>query len=107
MNDIVWKDVVGYKGLYFVSNTGEIKNKKNKILKPATQSTGYCYVWLCEEGIKELALVHRVVANAFLPNLTNARFVSHLNGDKKDNRVENLCWSNSRVRKTRKLSKTN
>ena len=101
----VWKDVIGYEGLYEVSNLGRIKSlprrlrgnngfrySREKILKEVPHTSGYVSVVLCKNGIHKTTLVHRIVAEAFLENKENLLEVNHKNENKKDNRVENLEW---------------
>lgn len=98
----VWKSVVGYEGIYEVSNMGRVKsltrviiNKgrpcclKEIILKTPVGNRGYPVVNLMGKS----ATVHRMVANAFLPNPDNKPEVNHLDGSKTNNRVENLEWN--------------
>lgn len=100
----VWKDIKGYEGKYQVSNFGRVKSlpkKKGKgigymtdtkILQPSVNHYGYCVVNLCENCVYRLKQVHRLVAEAFIQNSDNKEQVNHINGNKTDNRVENLEW---------------
>lgn len=88
-----WKDIEGYEGLYQVSNIGQVKSlKRNKILKPAPNSCGYLQVCLHKNGKQKTFRIHRLVAEAFLPNEDELPEVDHINSDKTDNRVANLQW---------------
>lgn len=108
----IWKSVVGYEGLYEVSNLGRVKSldmvlpyarhgkitiriRKGVILTPAKMRNGYLRVGVSNNGKHKLNLVHRLVAMAFIPNYNNYREVNHKNCDKSDNRVVNLEWVNS------------
>jgi len=91
-----WKDIKGYERLYQVSNTGRIKSlAKGKIRKLQKNRYGYLMVGLYKNGISKYMTVHRIVANAFIPNSQNKPEVNHKNGIKTDNRVENLEWVTS------------
>lgn len=86
-----WKDIKGYEGLYQVSNIGNIKNiKRNKLLKLNTHKQGYNVVNLCKCGKVKKYLVHRLVAEAFIPNTENKPQVNHIDGNKKNNNIDNL-----------------
>ena len=89
----IWKEIKGYEGLYEVSSEGRVKStgKKKGIMRPGT-SKGYLKVGLTKDGIRSMFRVHRLVAEAFIPNPDNKPEVDHINGDRKDNRVENLRW---------------
>ena len=95
----VWKDVIGYEGLYQVSNFGKIKSlRKNIIMK--TQKRGsrennkYETVKLCGKNQKAKNFsIHRLVAKAFLPNPNNLKEVNHKDENKMNNNLDNLEWS--------------
>ena len=88
-----FKPIKGYEGLYEVSNLGNIKGlKRNIILKPFCDPSGYNGVVLCKDGKVTFKYIHRLIAMDFIPNLENKPQVNHINGVKNDNRIENLEW---------------
>lgn len=90
-----WKDIKGYEGLYQVSNQGRIRSfwhrRKGVDCLVQTSVYGYKYVTLHKEKQRTFR-VHRLVAEAFIPNPEGKPQVNHINGDKGDNRVTNLEW---------------
>lgn len=92
----IWKDVVGYEGLYQVSDLGQVrslnynKTGKVKVLSPAINNRGYCHVILCKDRKKKDFLVHRLVVTAFIGPIAKGRQVNHKNENKLDNRLSNL-----------------
>ena len=102
----VWKDVVGYEGIYKVSNKGNVysverissQGKKcgGRILKPVRNRNGYFKVDLSINGVRKGKYIHRLVTKAFIPNPENHPEVNHIDEDKANNNVENLEWCTSR-----------
>ena len=88
----VWKDVVGYEGLYQVSNYGNIKNSKNIIMKQQTTKDGYFSVALSKNNKQKRYQAHRIVAIAFIDNKCQYPEINHKDENKKNNYVSNLEW---------------
>lgn len=90
----IWKPIKGYEGQYDVSNLGNIRSlsyhqtEKIKKLSPFPDKKGYLQVDLRKRSIK----VHRIVAETFIPNPENKQQINHIDGNKSNNRVENLEW---------------
>lgn len=105
----IWKEIAGYEGYYQVSNTGKVKgldrlvNHSKKGFKRVhgkecsyrKNSVRYPEVCLFKQGTRKYALVHRLVALAFVPNPLNKPEVNHLDGVKSNNHVDNLEWCTS------------
>jgi hypothetical protein len=78
---------------YLIYEDGNILDvKKNIAVNNSVNKSGYVIVNLVQDGKRKLNLLHRVIAQAFLPNPSNKKCVNHINGIKTDNRVENLEW---------------
>lgn len=122
----IWKDIKDYEGLYQVSNLGRVKHLeftrlnpltggisiiKEKILKQNLTSFGYLSVALYKNGKKRWYFVHRLVANAFIPNPDDLPIINHKDENKVNNCADNLEWcdylynSNYGTR-NKKISKT-
>ena len=98
----IWKDIKGYEGLYQVSNLGNVKslNYRNKgesrLLKLGILPIGYPVVVLSKNGKHATKYVHRLVADAFIPNHDNKPLINHIDGCKTNNAVVNLEWVTAR-----------
>ena len=98
----VWKQVSDFEGLYEVSNEGRIRKvrfinnhvdkEKVFLVTPQDNGRGYLKVSLYKNGQQTQRLVHRVVADAFLDRDPNRDFVNHIDGNKRNNRADNLEW---------------
>lgn len=89
----MWKPVKGYEGLYEVSDQGLVKSLGNdKILKPTVNHAGYLYVNLYKGGKCKHYFVHRLVANAFIPNDNETYQINHKDENKTNNDISNLEW---------------
>jgi len=105
-----WRSVVGYENLYEVSNLGRVRSLARKVYRKHWTGVdshmtykgkmipfwvtpkGYLRLSLNKEGNKSNHLVHRIVANAFIPKIEGKDLINHKNGVKSDNKVENLEW---------------
>ena len=106
----IWKTIEDYPN-YMISNMGQIKSLnfnrtgKEQIMKIYTDNkTGYNYVILCKENKKKRMSIHRLVAQAFIPNPDNKPCIDHINANRTDNRVENLRWVTHRENQHNHLS---
>lgn len=111
MNIEWWKYIKGYEGLYMVSNLGRVRsvdhyvNYKNikkrlilgKILNLNKDNRGYYVVTLSKDSVRKNYSVHRLVAEAFIPNPDNLPTVDHINRDRTDNCIENLRWADYKL----------
>lgn len=93
--EVVWKPVLGFEGLYEISTLGKVRNKKGEILKQGlkrTNCTCYKIVNLWKDGRYYKKYVHRLIAEAFIPNTSNLPMVNHKDEDGTNNSIDNLEW---------------
>lgn len=105
-HDEVWKDIVGYEGLYRISNKGNVKSltfrkcvhgvdtvsNADIMLNPTDNGNGYLIVPLFKNKQRKIHYIHRLVAEHFIANPNKYPVVNHLDRDKKNNCVDNLEW---------------
>lgn len=92
-----WKQIIGFEGLYDVSNLGRIKSfvrskVLGEVLSPVTNSIGYLGVTLCQNGYQYRRAVHRIVLEAFVGPCPNGMEGCHNDDDKTNNNLFNLRW---------------
>lgn len=103
-----WRPIQGFEGLYEVSDWGRVKSLKfgkEKMLKGGKDKDGYLLVQLCQDGKRVMKKVHRLVAEAFLPNPNNLPQVNHKDECKTNNNVLNLEFCDSKYNNNYSLSK--
>ena len=102
----IWKDIVGFEGLYKISNYGNINSCKRyvphsrfiqklvpeKILSLGKDKDGYLMAILCRDATKKTVKVHRLVADAFLEKTKDKNIVNHIDSKKSNNFFQNLEW---------------
>ena len=121
MEEEIWKPIKDYEGLYEVSSIGRVRSLgreiidskgrkqcfKERILKLQYDRYGYLYVPLRNRDNRKKFKVHRLVAEAFIPNPKNKPCVDHINTIRDDNRVENLRWVTVKENSNNELTRNN
>lgn len=91
----IWKTIEEYPN-YSISSLGRVKRTKpngcNIILRPIDDGKGYKRIHLFKDGKSKLCLIHRLVAQAFIPNPNNLPYINHKDENSSNNRVDNLEW---------------
>ena len=90
------KFIKGYEGLYTISDEGVVTNERTgRVIKANPVGGGYLALSLWKNGVRDRRKIHRLVAEAFIPNPKQLNVVHHVNENKTDNRVDNLKWVTS------------
>ena len=117
MKDEIWLPIIGYEGLYEISNYGRVKRLEKLVILPSrwgheNQGTFIdperilvhqvnpgkrLYVSLCKEGKRVNVHIHKLIATHFIPNPNNYPIIRHLNDNNQDNRLENLEWGTHKM----------
>ena len=106
MIEEIWKDIEGYGGVYQISNLGNVKSlerivyhpdgrvqvRKERIMSKRESTDGYYMAKLNVNKKSKSIAIHRLVAQAFIPNPNNLPEVNHIDTDRKNNKVDNLEW---------------
>ena len=117
----IWKDIQGYEDFYQISNLGRVKSLERKITnnkgisyksssrirKLVPDKDGYLLCSLSKEGEIKMIKVHREVAKAFIINFTNHYQINHIDGDKTNNKVNNLEWVDNRSNQNHRYKLSN
>lgn len=109
----IWKPIPGYEGYFEASTQGQIRSvdriakgrwgaakRKSRILTPNNTGNGYQQVKFSIDGNKSQPLVHRLIAETFIPNPNNLPQVNHKDGNKENNRADNLEWCSASYNST-------
>jgi len=87
------KEIKGFEGRYSITTDGKVwSHKSNRFIKASNNGTGYYYLPLRKNGRQYGRLIHRLVAQAFIPNPYNKKTVNHKDCNKMNNIVSNLEW---------------
>lgn len=91
------KDVVGYENIYGVTSCGRVYSYKNKkFLKPGHYKNGYLFVNLYKNGERKPYYIHRLVGEAYIPNIDNLPQINHKDENKANNCLQNLEWCDAK-----------
>lgn len=102
----IWKDIIGFEGLYQISNHGRIKSLERTVMRkdgfattvkesikfPSIMNTGYYMITLYKNNIAKYCTMHRLLAIHFIPNPENKPYINHIDGSRDNNSLKNLEW---------------
>ena len=101
------RDIVGYEGLYAITSCGKVwSHRSQKFLKPNDNGNGYLSVSLCDDSGRKNHYIHRLVAEAYIPNPTGLLEVNHKDKNRTHNYINNLEWCNRSYNVSYAQSKT-
>jgi hypothetical protein len=103
---MIWKNIPGYEHRYEVSDKGLVRNYHTKrILKPRVcKSDGLLYINLSTHSTHKTFILHKLVAEAFVPNPEDKRFVKHKDDDQMNVSADNLYWSHAKQKLKREVA---
>ena len=91
------KDIKGYEGLYGITSCGKVWSyKRKKFLTPIANKGGYLYVYLYKDNESKKYYIHRLVAEAYIPNQENLPQINHKDENKTNNCLQNLEWCSAK-----------
>lgn len=116
-----WRDIAGYENRYMVSNKGriiclsldivthphgkeQIIHRDAHLLKPSIFKSGYLYIMFRKDGKRNKYTIHRLVAQAFIPNIANYPQIDHKDGNKQNNDINNLRWCTPTINMSNELT---
>ena len=85
--------IEGYENYLIFEDGVVINTKSGKEIKPSLNNIGYYVITLCKDGKPKNFLIHRLIAQGFIPNPDNKPLIDHMNRNTQDNRIENLRWA--------------
>lgn len=91
----IWKDIINFPN-YQISNLGNVYSEKNYKIRKSFVTNGYLTIYLFKNGKRYRKKIHRLVAEAFIPNPNNLPIINHIDGNKLNNIVSNLEWCTSK-----------
>lgn len=104
-----WKDIIGYEGIYKISNLGNILSQKRRggggILIPHLGNNGYLTIMLRNKGNDKKYTVHRLIAIHFIDNPYNHPCVDHIDRNRQNNQISNLRWVDYKTNNSNRIQK--
>ena len=98
------KAIKGYEGLYSITMSGDVYSfYSNKFLKQSINHKGYHSVGLWKNKVSKNHRIHRLVAETYIPNPKNKRTVNHIDGNKHNNKIDNLEWATDKEQVDHKI----